>query len=93
MNRTPLIFGIVLLLLPVLYVGSYFAMVVPRPSIGKMVQLGHGPLWKYRCGDRFAVTLFWPLEQIDRRIRPDAWEPKFRQYSPYIKQEPIEAEP
>jgi hypothetical protein len=29
----------------------------------------------YRVGHRNAARVFWPLEQIDERLRPEAWEP------------------
>jgi hypothetical protein len=75
-HAAPIIVAI-LLLLPVLYAGSYLALVVPRPSVGNSVQLGNGPLWKYRFGGTYAARLFWPLERIDRTVRPEAWKPKF----------------
>jgi hypothetical protein len=55
----PLIIAIVLLLLPMLYVGSYLAL--------KQVE--------YYCwGGDWASRLYWPLEQIDRKMRPEAWK-------------------
>ena len=59
MNRAPLIVAIVLLLLPVLYVMSYLAMVE------------HGSALPYRS--EAERTFFWPLEQIDRKLRPLTW--------------------
>jgi hypothetical protein len=29
----------------------------------------------YRYGGERAAWFFWPLEQIDRRVRPSAWDP------------------
>ena len=87
MNRTPLILAIVLLLLPVLYVGSYLALVipggrlvVPDPSVRQTAQ----PIYvsRYRADGRWLARFFWPLAQIDQRIRPDSW----RSY-PYWHQE------
>ncbi|WP_425617886.1 hypothetical protein NA78x_001576 [Anatilimnocola sp. NA78] len=75
-NRAPLIVAIVLLLLPVLYVGSYLALVL-KPSMHKRETFlsdlfpGH---FRYRFGGRIATKVFWPLEQIDRKVRPEAWE-------------------
>ncbi len=75
-SRAPLIVAIVLLLLPVLYVGSYLALVVPggvkRPiPTGVTARLS----WdRYRIGGNWSVIIFWPLEQIDRKLRPGAWE-------------------
>lgn len=60
-----------LMLLPMMYVGSYLALVVPSGI--------HHPanyfefLGYYRCFDGIAAKVYWPLEQVDRRIRPDAW--------------------
>jgi len=71
-SAAPLIVAIVLLLLPVLYVGSYLALVDPRgfyiPPSGLAVEFTH-----YRFGGDLADVFFWPLEQIDRRLRPVAW--------------------
>jgi hypothetical protein len=65
----------VLLLLPVLYVGSYLALVVPghggwRASKGGELSY---EFWSYRVGGSYSERLFWPLEQIDRRLRPGVW--------------------
>lgn len=78
-NRAPLFLAIVLLLLPVLYVGSYLALVVPegihivcmsgKPSVRSFI--GH-----YWADQRIAGVVFWPLEQIDRKVRPSAWRGK-----------------
>ena len=72
MNRAPLILAIVLLLLPVLYVGSYLALVVPG---GRMVSLGYRNSFyvHYRVDPEWPARVFWPLEQIDRKARPSAW--------------------
>lgn len=76
------IISAVLLLLPVLYIGSYFAIVVP--SVQKYVtgrkklRVGNSQtvtrrLYQYRCGGDWAERFFWPLEHIDRNVRPEAW--------------------
>jgi len=69
------IIAAVLLLLPVLYVGSYLALV--NPFFGSVdrgsnngVEFRHG----YRNGGEWAWRLYYPLEQMDRRVRPKAWE-------------------
>jgi hypothetical protein len=71
-HRSPLITAIVLLLLPVVYVGSYLALrrVVGYERFGRYrwVEVRY----KY-CG-QWGNALFWPLEQIDRKVRPGAWE-------------------
>jgi hypothetical protein len=86
MNRAPLITATVLLLLPVLYVGSYLTLVVPASQpvlIGVYQDQKTSEViaeeWMdshYRWGHRIAGLIFWPLEQIDRRVRPGAWEPE-----------------
>jgi hypothetical protein len=81
-HAAPIIASILLLLL-VLYVGSYFALVVPggtsaiyavqdplRPHINSESYATH-----YRRGHRISERLFWPLEQIDRKVR-GAWRPE-----------------
>jgi hypothetical protein len=68
-SRAPLIIAIALLLLLVLYVGSYLALVVPggtfaiyavqdllRPHINSESHATH-----YRRGHRISERLFWPL--------------------------------
>jgi hypothetical protein len=77
-SRAPLIIAIVLLLLPLLYVGSYFAMVVPDGIfIGtiKVDYVRQPVISHYRTGGDIAAAVFWPLEQIDRKLRPGAWGP------------------
>jgi hypothetical protein len=74
--RAPLVIAIVLLLLPLLYVGSYLALKKPFA----ITLLGNGRngtyvVADYRMGQRIASYAFYPLEQIDRKLRPSAWEP------------------
>ena len=72
-NRAPLIVAIVLLSIPVLYVGSYLALVTPDGGGGGNDVQG---LWFYRLNTHsWAGKVFWPLEQLDRKIRPKAWLP------------------
>jgi hypothetical protein len=72
-----LVIAAVLLLLPVLYVGSYLALVVPE-STGLKVTLPGGVRAlrqsSYRAWPDYAEPFFWPLEEIDRWARPVAWE-------------------
>ena len=77
-NRAPLITAIVLLLLPVLYVGSYVVLVEPpspafrnRPVM--LYPYPDEPL-HYRLGGEMAAAFYWPLNQIDRMVRPGVWE-------------------
>lgn len=71
--RAPLILAILVLLLPVLYVGAYFALVKP------MGQNWEDPFYDagldYRWGGKTAAAIFWPIEQADRQLRPGYWEP------------------
>ncbi|WP_254507759.1 hypothetical protein [Anatilimnocola floriformis] len=85
-SRAPVIFAIALLLLPVLYVASYFALVhhsvktitleisssggtpgSPPPQDWHMAR-------HYRFeADGWASQFYWPLEQVDRLLRPHVW--------------------
>ncbi len=76
-SRAPLIIGIVLLLLPVLYLGSYLVLVTPKGywlSVPRADGLHGFPVHYWRIDPRAGVV-FWPLEQIDRKLRPEAWPP------------------
>lgn len=87
------IIAAILLLLPVLYVGSYLALVVPYqgPVTGKVLGCGFSGGFDIRANYRIVITssnssgrlkqkdhvapFYWPLEQIDRKLRPAAWVP------------------
>jgi hypothetical protein len=69
-KRAPLVIAIVFLLLPVLYVCSYLTLVVPE---GYFVPPAYNEFVQYRCGKVWKV-IFSPLEKLDRRLRPDAWD-------------------
>jgi hypothetical protein len=62
-NLMPLMVALLLLTLPILYLGTYLALIDP----------GFGKVHPYRLGSGYSSAVFWPLEQLDRRIRPDAW--------------------
>jgi hypothetical protein len=66
-SRAPLIIAAMLLLLPVLYAGSYFALVVPGGFPRDRGQ-------HYRIDRKGLEQVFWPLEQMDRKVRP-GWTP------------------
>src|SRR5688572_20047122 len=80
------IIAAILLLLPVLYVGSYLALVVPKGQWGRYGIMNWGRVVHYRnlteISSRRRIepteVIFWPLEQIDRRVRPGAWEVEVR---------------
>lgn len=75
MNRAPLIIAIVLLLLPVLYVGSYLALVVPAGFF--TARSGTARTEYYRVENDSCAQVFWPLEQLDRKLRPGGWGEDF----------------
>jgi len=83
-NRTPQILASVLLLL-MLYVGSYLALVVPESeNYWNWTRLRTSPVVRlplYRFGGELSERVFWPLEQIDRMVRSHAWHPD-RTYQP-----------
>ena len=84
------IIAVILLLLPLcLYVGSYFALVEPsgimqftipaQPAASGFIAINssYTEVEFYRSGGEWAKRLFWPLEQIDRRLRPHVWHDGF----------------
>jgi hypothetical protein len=71
------IIAAILLLLPMLYVGSYLALVAPGHA-----GLVPGPafpdepqefVYPYHAGCVVSSSMLWPLEQLDRKLRPWAW--------------------
>ena len=55
------------------YVGSYYALVFPTWPIlynGRDVSIEAN----YRAGGQFAETIFLPMNQIDRKLRPGTWQ-------------------
>jgi hypothetical protein len=65
----------VLLLLPVLYLGSYIALVDPYVDSDRPIASFVGGNYNYRYGGRMTPRFFWPIEQIDRQLRPHMWRP------------------
>ncbi|WP_425616128.1 hypothetical protein NA78x_006067 [Anatilimnocola sp. NA78] len=63
-RRAPLIFAIVLLLLPMLYVGSYLLLV-------RAVKRGDAA-YSFDCPEPLR-TVYAPLYPVDIQLRPDAW--------------------
>jgi hypothetical protein len=88
-SRGPLVIAIVLLLLPVLYVGSYLALVIPGgihvlPNgtvirSGEVSEADHYRMTfkTYRFGGNWSEFVFWPIEQADRSLRPTQWQAGF----------------
>lgn len=73
-KHTAPIIAAVLLLLPMLYVGSYLALrqVVGYEQYGRVGWVDV----RYKFCGHWGNSFFWPLEQIDRKVRPGAWEAK-----------------
>ena len=77
-SAAPLIVAVALLLLPVLYVGSYLALVFPgwRTATVTLPDGRQGTrIVRYRAFDEQCRVIFWPVEQVDRQLRPQAWLP------------------
>ena len=63
-----------LALLLLAYVGGYFGL--SNPARCGMGRGGGYTSWvepNYRVGGDAAEWVFWPLEQLDRRVRPTFW--------------------
>ena len=79
-SRVPLVVAILLLFLPTLYLASYFSLVVPDGNVRPVPGMpGNYSVEDYRWGSETAHKVFWPLEQIDRQLRPAAWGESARQ--------------
>jgi hypothetical protein len=61
------------LLLPLLYVGSYAALVDPNAVRPRCGHDDSPSLPLYRIGGAHAERFYWPLETVDRRLRPETW--------------------
>jgi hypothetical protein len=70
----PIAAAALLLLLPLTYVASYYC-VVDTTIISQFP----GPDLRYRVCPEMCGTIYWPVEQVDRRLRPEAW------FDPLIK--------
>jgi hypothetical protein len=82
LSRARFIVAIVCLILPVLYVGGDYGLVNPdAPSF--CVGPRTAP---YRFSPRIAGTLFWPIEQAVRRLRPRAWEDSWAKLARLIEE-------
>jgi hypothetical protein len=59
----------------VLYVGSYLALVWPDRLRYALLDSRWEVFPRYRYGtESWAGMVYWPLEQIDRKIRPEQWQ-------------------
>jgi hypothetical protein len=78
-NAGPIAIAVLLLLLPCLYVGSYFALVQRDPSsLGTLVSfdIREGRcevMERYRAGGSVARHFYAPANWADRRIRREYW--------------------
>jgi hypothetical protein len=72
-NAAPIAIA-VLLAVPLLYVGSYFALV--EVSDGAILNTDNEWAWveKYRVGTIAARVIYKPLNWVDRQLRPSYWQ-------------------
>jgi hypothetical protein len=73
-SRIVIVTMLLLVALPVLYIGSYLALVQPSGSFRATGAPGEYAIDYYRAGGAFSATIFWPAEQVDRKVRPKRWE-------------------
>ena len=59
-------FVFVMLLLPLVYVGSYLLLVRQKKLIDPFFE-------RYRFGGEYSERIFWPLDQLVRKLRPGTW--------------------
>jgi hypothetical protein len=80
-SRAPLIASIVLLVLPVLYAGSYLALIRPEPAVTATSMMSgqrETRVSNYKIGGGRLDWFFWPIEETDRQIRPGVWHQRLR---------------
>lgn len=71
-SRAPIVIAI-LFLVSMLYVGSYLALVDP-PDLQKFSRrIWNDRSLNYRFGGKWVDSFYWPLEQLDRKVRPGKW--------------------
>src|SRR5688572_25554589 len=75
-NFAAMFIGIVVLLLPVVYVGAYLVALRPgRISTNHFIdQLPPEAFFPYRWRNPLVGRVFWPLEKVDRQLRTSKWE-------------------
>ena len=62
------------------YAASYLALVEPAPNYytirtgGSATLAVDGMNDSYRFGHKYARWVYWPANQVDRRVRPDTWD-------------------
>jgi hypothetical protein len=69
--------SLLLLLLLATYVSSYLVLAVPaKVVVWKSPSSPNYRVGHYRYGSGYgAEKFYWPLEQLDRQVRPAAWKP------------------
>lgn len=74
----------ILLALPVVYFGSYYALLVKTTAVftTKNINVRVVSLPSYRAGGEAAKTFFGPAYHIDRAIRPSYWQDQQALLSP-----------
>lgn len=84
----------VALLLSFIYLGTYLALVVPEGilhprfrekssiNINEFAEVS-ASMQYYRFGGNQPRKLFWPLEWVDRRIRPGSWHSPAELFGPH----------
>lgn len=68
--------SVVVLIFLIAYVGSYVVLVLPEGRTVWATTSGMKAnivLLHYRTDGQWQSTLFWPLEQLDRTLRPASW--------------------
>lgn len=66
-----------ILLAPMLYVGSYYCLVDTNcnwPSHCNIGPVSPTEDLRYRVAPIVCSRVYWPIEKIDRKLRPAAWE-------------------
>ena len=58
------------------YLGGYFALVEPNITVAESDTglIGVSVEDHYRVGGRFAESVFWPINQLDRNVRTEKWQ-------------------
>jgi hypothetical protein len=69
------ILAVLAIALPLAYAGSYLALVDIR--VVRVIDSGvefEGQFLRYRFGGELAESVFYPLNQVDRWLRPEKWQ-------------------
>jgi hypothetical protein len=76
----PALVVVALLLAVAGYVASYLALVEPAPNY-YTIRTGYSAMLvedgvddSYRFAHSYLRWVYWPANQIDRRLRPDTWD-------------------